>query len=193
MWALIGSNQPEHLPGHSHQLMIAPRVCPQSWQVLKLNPAHVTVQRRVNGSRVSTDRIGLIAIADLLLAERGVSVVLGDAPLLELQTWVAPRRRRVELRTSTKNQLFGQLDRAFPWVGRALTDVLGSEVGRLIVAEFADPARLARLGVERFCEYAARHDPLVTRPVAERLVAAVTDALGTISLSRASLRRPTAS
>ena len=117
MWALIGSNQPEHLPGHYHQPMIAPGMCPQGWQVLKLNPAHVTAQRRVNGS------------------------------------WVSNRP--------------DQLDRAFPWIGRALAEVLGSEVGRLIVADFADPARLARLGVERFCEYAARHDPLVTRPVAD--------------------------
>lgn len=98
--------------GHYHQPMIAPGVWPQSWQVVELNPAHVTAQRRVNGSRgVKTDRVDLTAIADLLLAGRGVPVVLGDAPLLELQAWVAHRRRRVEVRTATKNQLIGQLDR----------------------------------------------------------------------------------
>ena len=37
--------------GHYHQPMIAPGVWPQGWQVVELNPAHVTAQRRVNGSR----------------------------------------------------------------------------------------------------------------------------------------------
>ncbi len=115
--------------GHYHQPMIAPGVWPQGWQVVELNPAHVTAQRRVNGSRgVKTDRVDLIAIADLLLAGRGVPVVLGDEPLVELQAWVAHRRRRVEVRTATKNQLIGQLDRAFPGLGGAICDVLGSKV-----------------------------------------------------------------
>lgn len=169
--------------GHYHQPMITPGVWPQDWQVVELNPAHVTAQRRVNGSRgVKTDRIDLTAIADLLLAGRGVPVVIGDAPLLELQAWVAHRRRRVEVRTATKNQLLGQLDRTFPGLGGprgALADVLGSKVGRLIVADFADPARLARLGADRFRAYAARRDLRVTGPMAERLVAAARDALAT--------------
>jgi transposase len=166
--------------GHYHQPMISPGVWPDGWQLVELNPAHVTAQRRVNGSRgVKTDRIDLVAIADLLLAGRGVPVVVGDAPLLELQAWVAHRRRRVEVRTATKNQLLGQLDRAFPGLGGTLADVLGSKVGRLVAAHFPDPARLARLGAERFRDYAARRDVRVSRPVAERLVAAARDALAT--------------
>ena len=177
--------------GHYHQPMITPGVWPQGWQVLELNPAHVTAQRRVNGSRgVKTDRIDLIAIADLLLAGRGVPVVLGDAPLLELQAWVAHRRRRVEVRTATKNQLLGQLDRAFPGLGGALADVLGSKVGRLVAAEFADPARLARLGVERFREFAARRGVRVTRPVAARLVAARLVAARLVAAARDALGTP---
>lgn len=164
--------------GHYHQPMIAPGVWPQGWQVLELNPAHVTAQRRVNGSRgVKTDRVDLTAIADLLLAGRGVPVVLGDEPLLELQAWVAHRRRRVEVRTATKNQLIGQLDRTFPGLGGAIHDVLGSKVGRLVAAHFSDPARLTRLGAERFRDYAARRDVRVSRPMAARLVAAARDAL----------------
>ncbi len=166
--------------GHYHQPMITPGVWPRGWQVLELNPAHVTAQRRVNGSRgVKTDRIDLVAIADLLRVGRGVPVVVGDAPLLELQAWVAHRRRRVEVRTATKNQLLGQLDRAFPGLSEALADVLGSKVGRLVAADFADPARLARLGAERFRAYAARRDVRVTRPLAQRLVTAAADALAT--------------
>jgi hypothetical protein len=145
--------------GHYHQRMIAAGVWPQGWQVLELNPAHVTAQRRVNGSRGGkTDRIDLTAIADLLLAGRGAPVIVGDAPLLELQAWVAHRRRRGEVRTATKNQLLGQLDRAFPGLGGTLADVLGSKVGRLVAIHFRDPARLARLGAERLRDYAARRD-----------------------------------
>ena len=62
--------------------MIIPGVWPAGWRVVELNPAHVTAQRRVNGSRaVKTDRIDLTAIADLLLTGLGVPVVVGDAPL----------------------------------------------------------------------------------------------------------------
>jgi transposase len=166
--------------GHYHQPMIAPGVWPEDWQVVELNPAHVTAQRRVNGSRgVKTDRVDLTAIADLLLAGRGVPVVVGDAPLLELQAWVAHRRRRVEVRTATKNQLLSQLDRAFPGLGGTLADVLGSKVGRLVAAKFSDPARLSRLGAERFRDYAARRHVRVSRAMAERLVAAARDALAT--------------
>src|SRR4051794_22409570 len=66
------------------------------------------------------------------------------------RAWVAHRSRRVQVRTATNNQLLGQLDRAFPGLTLALSDVLGTRVGRLIAAHFADPARLAHLGVDRF-------------------------------------------
>lgn len=166
--------------GHYHLPVIAPGVWPQDWEVLELNPAHVSAQRRVNGSRgVKTDEIDLVAITDMLLAGRGAPVVRADAPLVELQAWVAHRRRRVEVRTATKNQLLGQLDRCFPGLATALADVLGSKVGRLVAADFADPMRLARLGTERFRAYAGRRDVRVTRAVAARLVAAARDALPT--------------
>ena len=90
-------------------------VWPQGWQIVELNPAHVSAQRRVNGQRgVKTDRVDLAAIADLLLAGRGSPVVacgeptdrarrLGGAP--------PPPGRGAH---ATKNQLLAQLDRAFP-------------------------------------------------------------------------------
>ena len=101
--------------GHYHRPLTAAGVWPAGWQVLELNPAHVTAQRRVNGQRgVKTDRVDLAAIADLLLAGRGVPVSVAGAALVELAAWVAHRARRVQVRTATKNQLLGQLDRAFP-------------------------------------------------------------------------------
>ena len=60
-----------------------------------------------------------------------------------------------------------------------MPDVLGTKVGRLVAAEFADPHRLAALGPARFVRFAAARGLQVRRPVAERLVAAARDALPT--------------
>ena len=87
--------------------------------------------------------------------------------------------QRVATRTATKNQLLGQLDRAFPGLTRALPDVLGTKIGRLVATEFADPARLSALGVNRLIRFAAARDIQLRRPVAERLVTAARDALPT--------------
>jgi transposase len=166
--------------GHYHRPLTAVGVWPAGWQVMELNPAHVSAQRRVNGQRgVKTDRVDLAAIADLLLAGRGVPVSVAGAAVVELAAWVAHRSRRVQVRTATKNQLLGQLDRAFPGLTLAISDVLGTRVGRLIAAHFTDPARLARLGVDRFRDFAARRGVQVNHRVADRLVGAARVALPT--------------
>ena len=164
--------------GHYHRPVVASGLLPGDWQLVELNPAWVTAQRKVNGTaRRKTDAIDLVAIADLLLAGRGYEVATGDEPLVELCAWVAHRRRRVHVRSGLKNQLLGQVDRCFPGLAGALSDVLGTKVGRLVVTEFADPDRLAKLGVERFRAFAARRDVIVQTKVAERLVAAARQAL----------------
>jgi transposase len=56
-------------------------------------------------------------------------------------------------------------------------DVLGTRVGRLVAEQFADPGRLASLGVTRFIRFAAARGLRVRRPVADRLVAAARDVL----------------
>lgn len=166
--------------GHYHRPLVASGVLPGDWQLVELNPAWVAAQRRVNGSgRTKTDPIDLVAIADLLLAGRGYEIRVGGEALVELTAWVAHRRRRVLVRSGLKNQLTGQADRCFPGLGRCLSSVLGTKVGRLVVAEFADPARLAALGATRFRRFAARRDVRVTVAVAERLVAAARQALPT--------------
>jgi transposase len=166
--------------GHYHQPLIAPGAWPAGWQVLELNPAHVTEQRRVMGRRrVKTDAIDLEAITELVLAGQGQPVADRELILGELAAWSAHRSRRVQLRTATKNQLLGQLDRAFPGLTLALPDVLGTKVGRLIAAEFADPARLAGLGTSRFVRFAATRGLQVRRPLVERVVQAARDALPT--------------
>ncbi|MGP4057196.1 IS110 family transposase [Mycobacterium sp. 4D054] len=165
--------------GHYHRPVVDYR-WPPGWEVRELNPAHVAEQRRVMGRRrVKTDAIDLEAITELMLAGRGR--VIGEREVLigEMTAWAQHRLRRVATRTATKNQLLAQLDRAFPGLTLALPDVLGTKIGRLVAAEFTDPARLSGLGVNRLIRFAAARDVQLRRPVAERLVAAAKDALPT--------------
>jgi transposase len=164
--------------GHYHRPLLAPSAWPAGWEVLELNPAHVGEQRRVQGRRrVKTDAIDLEAITELVLAGRGVPVTAHEQLIGELTAWSTHRTRRVATRTATKNQLLGQLDRSFPGLTLALPDVLGTKVGRLVCAEFADPHRLASLGAARFIRFAATRGLRVQVPLADRLVAAARDAL----------------
>jgi len=165
--------------GHYHRPVLDHQ-WPSGWEVLELNPAHVAEQRRVQGRRrIKTDVIDLEAITELVLAGHGSPVTDRDVVIGELSAWAAHRSRRVATRTATKNQLLGQLDRAFPGLTLALPDVLGTKIGRLVAAEFADPSRLVALGVNRLIRFAATRNLALRRPVAERLVAAARDALPT--------------
>jgi len=166
--------------GHYHRPLLAQAVWPSGWEVLQLNPAHVAEQRRVQGRRrVKTDAVDLEAITELVLAGRGDPVPAGDPVIGRLVAWVAHRNRRVATRTATKNQLLGQLDRTFPGLTLVLPDVLGTRVGTLVAAEFADPARLVSLGAARFIRFAATRGLQVRRELADRLVRAARDVLPT--------------
>ena len=164
--------------GHYHRPLLAAGVWPAGWQVLELSPARVAEQRRVQGRRrVKTDAIDLEAITELVLAGHGVPVTARAAAVIELTGWAMHRSRRVLTRTATKNQLLAQLDRCFPGVTLALPDVLGTRIGRLVAVEFADPHRLAALGVTRFVRFAASRGLRVRHSAADRLVAAARAAL----------------
>lgn len=127
---------------------------PSGWEVLEINPAHIAEQRRVQGRRrVKTDVIDLEAIAELVLAGHGYPLGERDVVIGELRAWAGHRSRRVATRSATKNQLLGQLDRAFPGLTLALPDVLATRIGRLVAAEFSDPSRLAALGVNRLINW----------------------------------------
>jgi transposase len=164
--------------GHYHRPLLAPQSWPDEWELLELNPGHVTEQRRVLGKRtIKTDAVDLRAMTELLLAGRGLPVRGGSTVLAELTAWSAHRSSRVALRTSTKNQLLGQLDRTFPGLTLALPDVLATKVGRLVAAEFPDPARLAALGSSRFIRFGATRGLQIRKPTADKLIAAAKDAL----------------
>lgn len=163
--------------GHYHRPLLSRSLWP-GWEVVELNPAHVAEQRRVMGRRrIKTDALDLEAITELLLAGRGVLMGEPLAVISELTAWAGHRHRRVVTRVATKNQLLGQLDRCFPGLTLALPNVLNTQVGQLIAKDFADPHRLARLGVSRFIGFAAARGLRVRRPVADRLIAAARDAL----------------
>jgi transposase len=166
--------------GHYHRPLLTAGAWPIGWEVLELNPGHVTEQRRVLGKRtIKTDVIDLQAMTELLLAGRGQPVRDRWLVFGELTAWSAHRASRVVVRTATKNQLLGHLDRTFPGLTLALPDVLATKVGRLVAAEFADPARLAALGSNRFIRFGATRGLQIRRPVADRLVQAARDALPT--------------
>lgn len=166
--------------GHYHRPLLSTQVWPGGWQVLELNPAHVTEQRKVAGRRrVKTDAIDLEAITELVLAGRG-EPVRRSLRTVELAAWAAHRSRRVAARTALKTQLLGQLDLAFSGLTLALPDVLGTKIGRLVAAEFSDPARLLGLGPARFTRFAAARDVHVREPLRSRLFTAARDALPTL-------------
>lgn len=55
--------------------MLAVGRWPAGWELLALNPGHVTEQRRVLGKRtIKTDAVDLEAMTELLLAGRGLPV-----------------------------------------------------------------------------------------------------------------------
>jgi transposase len=166
--------------GPYHQPLVSAGVLPTEWQLVQVNPTQVASQRQLTGRRrLKTDALDLVAISDLLRAGHGAGHRVLASALGELAGWVAHRERRVTARTALKNQLLGQVDRAFPGVSGCVSSLFGTKVGRLVLAEFTDPARLSALGVAGFQQAAAARGVQVLAPVAERLVAAATGAIPT--------------
>jgi transposase len=163
--------------GHYH-LPLAGGVLPAEWELRVLNPGHVAMQRKVNGQRgVKTDKVDLAAIADLLLAGRGVIAPPFADPVMTLTGWVAHRRRRSLLRRRTIQQLTTHVDRCFPGLGTTMWSVALSKAGRLVITELADPTKVARLGPSRLRTFAANRGVRMTTPLAERIVEAARQAL----------------
>lgn len=164
--------------GHYHLPIAGPGVLPGDWELRILNPGHVAMQRKSNGQRgVKTDKIDLVAIRDLLLVGSGHEAPPTIDPVRELEAWAAHRRRRSLARRRTIQQLTTQVDRCFPGLGAALSSVVLTQAGRLIITELPDPTRVARLGPTRLRAFAANRDVRMTRPLAERIVEAARQSL----------------
>ncbi|MDP8929723.1 MAG: transposase, partial [Actinomycetota bacterium] len=170
-----------------HLPLLASGVFPAQWGVVEFNPAHVAEQRKVNGKRgVKTDVVDATAMFDLLVAGRGSPVGATSEAIVELAAWSRYRLGRVAWRQDVEHHLVNLLDRAFPGLSGCLHRVMGTKVGRLVVTDFADPGRLARLGAARFRRYAARRGVRVATGKAEQLVAA---ARGSLPAADASVAR----
>lgn len=105
-----------------HLPLLTPGLLPAAWTMVELNPAHVAMQRRVNGQRsVKTDLVDATAMFDLLVAGRGHVVGQADTAIVELAGWVHLRRSRVALKRAIGNHLISQMDRAFPGVSSLLS------------------------------------------------------------------------
>jgi transposase len=121
--------------GHYHQPLVSAGVLPEEWQLVQVNPTQVASQRQLTGRRrLKTDALDLVAISDLLRAGHGAGHRALASALGELAGWVAHRERRVTARTALKNQLLGQVDRAFPGVSGCVSSLFGTKVGRLVLA-----------------------------------------------------------
>jgi len=55
--------------------------------------------------------------------------------------------------------------------------VLGTKIGRLVAAEFADPTRLRSLGSSRLIRFGATRGVQIRNPLADKLLSAARDAL----------------
>jgi hypothetical protein len=120
---------------HYHQPLVSAGVPPEEWQLVGVNPTQVASQRQLTGRRrLKTDALDLVAISDLLRAGHGAGHRVLASALGELAGWVAHRERRVTARTALKNQLLGQVDRAFPGVSGGVSSLFGTKVGRLVPA-----------------------------------------------------------
>lgn len=102
--------------GHYHQPLMVPASWPPGWELLELNPAHVTEQRRVQGRRrVKTDAIDLEAITELVLAGHGTPVSDRAEAIGELTGWVRHRARRVEGEVGVEEPAAGPTGSWLPW------------------------------------------------------------------------------
>ena len=164
--------------GHYHRPLTAPSVWP-GWEVVELNPAHVSEQRRVMGRRrVKTDALDLEAMTELLLAGRGLVVTAADIDRAAERLGGPPAPpggesdRDEEPAAGPAGPLLPRVDVGV--AGRAGHQ--GRPVGRRRVR---GPASAGRLGPARFVRFAAARGLQVRRRVADRLVAAARDALPT--------------
>lgn len=157
-WVRVGLES----AGHYHQTLLA-RLRDLAFDVSVLNPAQVKENRAQDLLRsLKSDERDLGAMADLLIRGRGRPVGHVDGAMATQAAICAHRRRKVKARTAVKNHVHKALDLVFPGLSGCFEDILGTKVGRLLLAEGMDPSRVRRLGPERlrgFC----RHRGVVLR------------------------------
>lgn len=172
-WVRAGLEQ----AGHYHRTLLAAlRAC--GMDVVLLNPAQVKENRNQGLLRsLKSDATDLGAMAELLIRGKGREAPEQDAAMAQQAALTAHRARKVKARTALKNQVHASLDLVFPGLSGCFRDFLGTKVGRLILAEGLDPARVRRLGPERLRAFCSRRGVRVRRSKAEQVVQAARVAL----------------
>src|SRR5918993_1418035 len=131
--------------GHYHQPLVSTGVLPADWQLVQVNPTQVASQRQLAGRRrLKTDALDLVAISDLLRAGRRPSrpgLGAGRAG------WVGgPPGAAGHGPDCLEEPALGPGRPGLPRGSGGVSSLFGTKVGRLVLAEFTDPARLSALG-----------------------------------------------
>jgi transposase len=172
-WVRAGIEQ----AGHYHQTLLS-RLVDLGVDVVVLNPAQVKESRAQDLLRsLKSDHRDLGAIAELLIRGKGRPAAHPDPALATQAALAAHRRRKVKARTALKNQVHKGLDLVFPGLSACFDGILDTRVGRLLLAEGMDPARVRRLGPERLQAFCAARGVMVRRAKAVQVVEAARAAL----------------
>lgn len=172
LWVRVGLEQ----AGHYHLPLLA-RLRQGNFDVALFNPAQVSANRAQDLLRsLKSDARDLGAIGDLLIRGRGRNAREQDPEMAQQTVIAAQRARKVDARTSLKNQILANLDLVFPGLGDCFTDIFVSPFGLLLLREGFDPLRVRRLGPKRLRAF-SRHRKLRTkRTTIERVVEAARNA-----------------
>ncbi|MGH9168665.1 MAG: IS110 family transposase [Acidimicrobiia bacterium] len=172
-WVRAGLEQ----AGHYHRTLLA-ALGSCGMDVVLLNPAQVKENRNQSLLRsLKSDATDLGAMAELLIRGKGREAPQQDAAMASQAALAAHRARKVKARTALKNQVHASLDLVFPGLSGCFREILGTRLGRLLLAEGMDPARVRRLGPERLRAFCWRRGVMVRRTKAEQVVQAARVAL----------------
>lgn len=173
-WVRIGLEQ----AGHYHRTLQA-RLEGLGAEVVLFNPAQVKENRSQSLLRsLKSDATDLGAMAELLTRGKGrPAATAADAAMAQQAALAAYRRRKVKARSALKNQVHGSLDLVFPGLSGCFKNLLDTKVGRLLLREGLDPARVRRLGAERLRGFCFRRGVRVQRPKAAEVLKAAQAAL----------------
>ena len=172
-WVRVGLEE----AGHYHRTLLW-RLRAQGMEVALLNPAQVKQNRAQDLLRsLKSDARDLGAMAELLIRGKGRPAPEQDAALLRQAALASHRARKVKARSTIKNHIHASLDLVFPGLSGCFNDGLATRLGRLLVAEGLDPARVRRLGPERLRAFCAHRGVRVSRSKARQVVRAAQVAL----------------
>jgi transposase len=175
--AAVGVRIGVEAAGHYHRTLVS-RLRAESFEVVELNPGAVKEARSQQLLRgLKNDVRDLGAMAELLVRGAGRPSAVRTGTLAVQAAWAGHRRRKVKAHTALGNQVLGQLDLVFPGLGGCFEDILGTKVGRVMLRDLVEPARIRRLGLEGLRRYVGRRGVRLSRSKAAQVLSAAGDVL----------------